>query len=191
MVDKIRVQRAVKELLEAIGEDISRPGLEKTPERVANMYSEIFCGYDGNALENIRVFEEQIVEDQIIVVRDIPIFSMCEHHMLPFTGVGHIAYIPEGGRIIGLSKLGRIANCYARRLQVQERLTAQISQAIYEGAKVKGVGVVVETEHLCVTMRGIKSVGSRTRTCAFNGILKIDKAARKEALEILMNGERF
>ena len=157
-MDKARIEKAVREILIAIGEDPDREGLVETPKRVANMYEEIFAGLDSDPHRLLKVFDEGD-NDEMVVVRDIPMYSMCEHHLLPFIGKAHIAYIPAEGKVIGLSKLARIVSDFAKRPQLQERLTSQIADFLEENLSPKGVAVVVEAEHLCMTMRGARAAG--------------------------------
>ena len=151
-MDKPRIEAAVRELLLAIGEDPDREGLRDTPRRVANMYGEIFGGMEEDPRSHLKIFTEE-QNDEMVTVRDIPLYSMCEHHLVPFMGVAHIAYIPRDGRVIGLSKLARIVNCFARRPQLQERLTAQVADFLEKELNPQGVAVIIEAEHLCMTMR--------------------------------------
>lgn len=183
-MDKEKIERAVRDILEAIGEDPDREGLVETPKRVANMYEEIFSGIGDDPTKYLKIFHEED-NDDIVVVRDIPFYSMCEHHLLPFFGKVHIAYIPDGGTVIGLSKLARIVNSYARRPQLQERLTKQIADFLNEQLHPKGIAVIVEAEHLCMTMRGIKASGSKTETSAIRGIARKDPRTRAEIMSLL------
>jgi GTP cyclohydrolase IA len=184
-VDKGRIEKAVREILEAIGEDPTRDGLLDTPDRVARMYEEICSGLREDPSAHLRkVFEAD--HDEMVMVRDIPLYSLCEHHLVPFIGKAHVAYIPsENGRITGLSKIGRLVDGYARRPQVQERLTRQIADAIAETLKPRGVMVVIEAEHLCMSMRGIRKPGSSTVTSAVHGIFRDNAASRSEAMQFL------
>ncbi len=182
-IDKERIKKAVREILIAIGENPDREGLKETPERVANMYEEILGGYFQDVKEHIKLFTASY--DEMIIVKDIPFFSLCEHHMLPFFGKVHIAYIPNENKVTGLSKLARIVDVYAKRLQLQERLTEQIADAIVENLNPKGVLVIVEAEHLCMVMRGVKKKGSKTITSALRGIFKKNYATRMEALSLI------
>lgn len=185
LVDKERIERAFREILIAIGEDPDREGLQETPKRVANMYEEIFSGLEEDPTKHLKMFHEG-QSDEIVIVRDIPMYSMCEHHFLPFVGKAHIAYIPnDNGLVIGLSKLARIVNAYARRPQLQERLTAQIADFIEKEMQPQGVAVVVEAEHLCMTMRGIRAAGSKTQTSALRGTMKKDARTRAEVMTLL------
>ena len=183
-MDRDRIEKAVKEILIAIGEDPEREGLVETPKRVANMYEEIFSGLEKDPKQFIKLFNEEN-NDEMVVVRDIPLYSMCEHHLLPFVGKAHIVYIPGGGKVIGLSKLARIVDNFARRPQLQERLTAQIADFLAENLAPKGVAVIVEAEHLCMTMRGARAAGALTRTSALRGVIRSDARTRAEALALI------
>lgn len=178
------MEAAVRELLLAIGEDPGREGLRETPRRVADMYAEVFSGIGEDPKKHLKIFEERHGED-LVTVRDIPLQSMCEHHLLPFIGVAHIAYIPRNGRIIGLSKLARIVDVFARRPQLQERLTAQIADFLDRELSPLGVAVIIEAEHLCMTMRGVRAAGSRTQTSALRGTMRSDMRTRAETLSLL------
>lgn len=170
MVNQDKIKEAVKLLLEGIGEDVNREGLADTPERIARMYTELFSGMDENPKEHLsKVFT--VENDEMVLVKDIVFYSMCEHHMLPFYGKVHVAYIPDG-RVVGLSKLARTVEVYAKRLQIQEQMTTQIADAIMDGLKPKGVMVVAEAEHMCMTMRGIKKPGSKTLSIAVRGVFE-------------------
>ena len=183
-MDKERIERAVREILLAVGEDPDREGLVETPRRVANMYAEVFSGLENDPKQFIKLFTEEN-NDEMVVVRDIPLYSMCEHHLLPFVGKAHIVYIPGEGKVIGLSKLARIVDNFARRPQLQERLTSQIADFLEENLHPKGVAVIVEAEHLCMTMRGIRAAGALTRTSALRGIIRSDARTRSEALALI------
>ncbi len=184
-MDLEKIAAGVRLLLEGIGEDLSRPGIVETPQRVAEMYEEICGGLHEDPAAEIKVIPAE-THDEIVMVKDIPIYSICEHHLVPFTGVVHIAYIPEAGRIVGLSKLARIADIYSRRPQVQERLTTQIAEFLYHGElKPKGVMVVIEAVHLCMVMRGIKKHGASTITSAVRGVFRKDERTRIEAMLFL------
>lgn len=183
-MDKPRIEAAIREILIAIGEDPDREGLVETPDRVARMYEEIFSGLEENPEKHLKIFTEED-NDEMVVVRDIPLYSMCEHHLIPFIGKAHIAYIPGEGRVIGLSKLARIVNCFARRPQLQERLTSQVADFLFDNLQPQGVAVVVEAEHLCMTMRGARASGSQTRTSAMRGIMRSDARTRAEAMSLL------
>lgn len=186
-MDKEKIERAVRDILEAIGEDPDRPGLKETPSRVARMYEEVFSGLNEDAHVHLKLFDEP-GNDEMVIVRDIPMYSMCEHHLLPFIGKAHIAYIPADGRIIGLSKLARIVNVYAKRPQVQERLTSQIADFLFDELGAKSVAVVVEAEHLCMTMRGSKAAGAVTQTSALRGTARSDARTRAEVMALLTGG---
>ena len=184
-VDQQRIQAAVREILEAIGEDPERDGLLETPARVARMYAEIFSGlHEAPEMHLKTTFEAD--HDEMVMVRDIPIYSACEHHLIPFVGKAHIAYIPnENGRITGLSKLARLADVYARRPQVQERLTVQIADALDRVLEPRGVLVVVQAEHLCMSMRGVRKAGTTTVTSAVRGLFRTNAATRFEAMRLI------
>jgi GTP cyclohydrolase I len=185
VVDHERVRSLVRELLEAIGEDPSREGLLDTPRRVADMYAELFEGLEADPGEHLRVTFEA-GHDEMVMVRDIPFTSLCEHHLLPFVGHAHLAYLPgSDGRITGLSKLARLVEGFARRLQVQERLTTQIVEAMERELRPRGSIVVVEAEHFCMTMRGVKKPGAITVTSAVRGVFRDDAAYRAEALQYI------
>lgn len=184
-MDKERIERAVREILEAVGEDPSREGLLETPGRVARMYEEIFSGLESDPLEHLKIFNEGGRHDELVLVKDIPLYSVCEHHLLPFIGRAHIAYIPKSGRIIGLSKFARIVDCFARRPQVQERLTGQIADFLYENLDPLGVAVFIQAEHLCMTMRGARAAGSMTQTSALRGCMRSDAKTRAEVMSLL------
>ncbi len=186
-MDKERIENAVREILAAVGEDPDRPGLLETPARVARMYEEIFSGLDDNPEKHLKLFDEG--SEEMVVVRDIPLYSMCEHHLLPFIGKAHIAYIPSDGKVLGLSKLARIVDTFAKRPQLQERLTGQIADFLNDSLNPLGVAVVIEAEHLCMTMRGIKASGAQTRTSALRGIMRNDAKTRAEALSLLTGGK--
>ena len=185
-MDKERIEAAVREILIAIGEDPDREGLVETPRRVANMYEEVFSGISADPKEHLKLFTEQ-QPDELVTVRDIPLHSMCEHHLLPFIGVAHIAYIPQNGKVIGLSKLARIINTFARRPQLQERLTAQVADFLEQELCPKGVAVIIEAEHLCMTMRGVRAAGATTQTSALRGLMRSDARTRAETLSLLTN----
>ena len=184
-VDLERIEAAVREILLAIGEDPERDGLQKTPARVAKMYSEIFAGLRESADHHLQVtFEAD--HDEMVMVRDIPMYSACEHHLVPFVGKAHVAYIPgNDGRITGLSKLARLVDAYAKRPQVQERLTSQIADEIERTLQPKGVLVVIEAEHMCMSMRGVRKPGSSTVTSAVRGLFRDNVATRAEAMRFL------
>ncbi|SHN88877.1 GTP cyclohydrolase I [Geodermatophilus obscurus] len=184
-VDHVRAAAAVRELLLAVGEDPDRPGLQDTPDRVARAYAETFAGLWQDPAEVLATtFDED--HDEMILVKDIPMYSTCEHHLVPFHGVAHIGYIPgEDGRVTGLSKLARLVEVYARRPQVQERMTSQIADALADVLKPRGVLVVIEAEHLCMAMRGVRKPGSSTVTSAVRGIFRENAATRSEAMSLV------
>jgi GTP cyclohydrolase I len=184
-VDTARVERAVHELLAALGEDPTRDGLAKTPLRVARMYEELMAGFGENPADQLEVtFAAE--HDEMVMVRDIPFASLCEHHLVPFIGRAHVAYIPgDDGRITGLSKLARLVDVFAKRLQVQERMTTEIADAIEEALDPRGVLVVVDAEHLCMSMRGVKKSGTSTVTSAVRGLFRNDAATRMEAMQFV------
>jgi GTP cyclohydrolase I len=184
-VDTDRVERAVLELLSALGEDPHRDGLVRTPGRVARMYEEVLAGFGEDPVDHLEVtFAAE--HDEMVMVRNIPFTSLCEHHLVPFMGRAHVAYIPgDDGRITGLSKLARLVDGYAKRLQVQERMTTQIADAIEEALAPKGVLVVVDAEHLCMSMRGVKKPGTVTVTSSVRGLFRSDVATRAEAMQFI------
>jgi GTP cyclohydrolase I len=186
-IDAARIERAVREILIAIGEDPDRDGLLDTPSRVARMYSEIFAGLHDDPSSYLKTtFEAD--HDEMVMVRDIPMYSACEHHLLPWVGKAHVAYIPnDDGRITGLSKLARLVDAYAKRPQVQERLTSQIADELDRSLEPKGVMVVIEAEHLCMTMRGIRKPGATTVTSAVRGLFRRSVATREEAMRFLQS----
>ncbi|MGC1238101.1 MAG: GTP cyclohydrolase I FolE [Acidimicrobiales bacterium] len=185
MVNQPRVQELIRDLLEAIGEDPTREGLRETPRRVAEMYAELFTGIEADPGEHLRVrFEEG--HDEMVMVRDIPFTSLCEHHLVPFVGVTHVAYLPaDDGRITGLSKLARMVEGFARRLQVQERMTTEIVEAMERELQPRGSICVIEAEHFCMSMRGVKKEGMTTVTSAVRGIFRDDARTRAEALQYI------
>ena len=185
MVDHARVQSLVRELLEAIGEDPTREGLIETPRRVADMYVELFQGNEVDPGEHLRVTFEA-GHDEMVMVRDIAFTSLCEHHLVPFVGFAHVAYLPgPEGTITGLSKLARLVEGYARRLQVQERMTTEIVEAMERELRPRGSSVVIEAEHFCMSMRGVKKSGATTVTSAVRGSFRTDAASRDEALQFI------
>ncbi len=187
-VDTERIRKAAKEILLALGEDTEREGLKKTPERVARMYAELLGGMHEDPKKHLRsVFTENY--DEIVLLRNIPFYSICEHHLMPFIGSAHVAYLPSG-TVLGVSKLARIVDCFARRLQTQERLTYQIADFIMNSLKPKGVAVVLEASHSCMTIRGIKKPGSVMVTSALRGIFKRDPRSRNEVMSLMHNGNK-
>ena len=183
MIDQEKIKQAVSLLIEGIGEDKNRPGLLETPERIARMYKEICGGYEED-VEQILSKTFPVDNGQMVLEKDITFYSMCEHHLLPFYGKAHIAYIPDG-KVVGLSKLARTVEVFAKRLQIQEQMTDQIAQAIMDYLSPKGAMVVVEAEHMCMTMRGIKKPGSKTVSMAVKGAFAEDEALRRQFFELL------
>lgn len=183
-VDLKKIAEGVRLMLEGMGEDPDRDGLKRTPERVAEFYAELTEGMWQDAKSHIVPLPGD-THDEMVIVKDISIASVCEHHLAPFTGKCHIAYIPKGGRIVGLSKLARIAEIFARRLQVQERLTSEIANTLYDNLKPLGVMVVIEAEHTCMTLRGVKKAGSKTVTSAVLGGFRRDPRTRAEAMSLM------
>jgi GTP cyclohydrolase I len=181
-----RIEKAVREILVAVGEDPGREGLKETPKRVAKMYAEVFSGLGRDPRKVFKIFKDERHEEMVLL-RDIPFSSMCEHHLLPFIGKAHVAYIPSQGKLSGLSKLARLVELLARRPQVQERLTGQVADTMMEVLDPRGVLVVIEAEHLCMTMRGVNKAGSKMVTSAVRGIFESNDITRKEALA-LING---
>lgn len=187
-VDTERIEKAVREILLAIGEDPQREGIKATPKRVASMYCELLAGMDEEPTEHLKsVFKEKY--DEIVLLRDIPFYSICEHHLMPFIGTAHVAYLPTGV-VLGVSKLARIVDSFARRLQVQERLTEQIADFLMSNLKPQGVAVVLEASHSCMTIRGIKKPGSVMVTSAIRGIFKKDPRSRAEIMSLIHNQSR-
>lgn len=183
--DLKKIADGVRLILEGMGEDPNRPGLAETPQRVAEMYAEICGGLYENATAELKVLPSE-AHEEIVMVKDITLASICEHHLIPFTGVAHVAYIPQDGRIVGLSKLARIVDIFARRPQVQERLTTQVADLLFDGPlKPSGVFVVIEAVHLCMTMRGIKKPGATTITSALRGVFRTNETVRAEAMAFL------
>ena len=184
-MDQERIEAAVREILGSVGEDPERDGLLDTPSRVARSYTELLRGYGEDPADHLdKQFD--VDHDEMVIVRDIPFSSMCEHHMLPFIGRAHVAYLPgPGGKVCGLSKLARVVDGYAKRLQVQERLTGQVADAIVSRLTAAGVLVVIEAEHLCMSMRGVQKPGSMTTTSAVRGLLKENAVTRSEALGLI------
>ena len=185
MFDEVKIRKAVASLIEAIGEDPQREGLADTPRRIAEMYAELFAGINMDPKEELKVgFEEG--HREMVIVRDIPFYSMCEHHLLPFHGLAHIGYVPNvDGRVIGASKLARVVEIVAKRPQIQERMTTEIADAIMEGMKPDGVAVVLQAEHLCMIMRGIKKPGSAIVTSALRGTFRSKTETRTEFFSLL------
>jgi GTP cyclohydrolase I len=188
-VDKEKIKLATRMILEAIGEDPDREGLVETPRRVADFYEEVFVGLQRNPADRLSaIFSEQ--HEEMVVVRDIAFESMCEHHLVPFIGKAHVVYIPQKGRVVGLSKLARVVEDYSRRPQLQERLTSQVANLLMEKLKPQGVMVVIEAEHMCMTMRGVRKPGAVTLTSAVRGAFESSVATRAEAMALIKGFSR-
>ena len=186
-VDLAKIEAGVRLILEGVGEDPDRPGLRDTPRRVALMYEEICAGLHNDARQLLHVIPAE-THDEMVIVKDIPLYSLCEHHLLPFAGVAHIAYIPKEGRIVGLSKLARVADLMARKPNIQERLTTEIADLLYDELKATGVMVVIESEHMCIEMRGVRKPGSKAVTSALRGGFLKDHRTRAEAMSLITKG---
>ena len=187
MVNKTEVGKAVTAIIKAIGEDPKREGLIETPGRVAEMYGEIFAGLDIDPTEELKVGYE-LGHREMVIVKDIPFYSMCEHHLLPFFGVVHIGYIPDvSGRVVGISKLARVVDIITKRPQIQERMTTQIADAIVDGIEPQGVAVVAQAEHMCMVIRGVTKPGSNTITSAIRGLFRRRAASRAEFFSLIQN----
>jgi len=183
-MDKVKIQKAVKMILEAIGDKPSRADLKKTPERVADMYEEIFSGIQEDPSKQLEVLLSE-KHNEIVLLKGIPLYSVCEHHLLPFVGKAHIAYVPKNNRVTGLSKLARVVEILSKRLQVQERLTTEIADILMKKLKPMGVMVIIEAEHLCMSMRGVKKPGVSTVTSAVRGIFKENSKTRSETMALI------
>lgn len=186
-LDKKRIEGAFKEILIAIGEDPEREGLKETPARIARMYEEIFDGLNRDPREHVQVMFTEEDHDELVLVKDIPFYSMCEHHFVPFMGKAHVGYIPRDGKVVGLSKLARVVEDISKRPQLQERITKDVADIISEELEPYGVIVVIEAEHLCMSMRGVKKPGSKTVTSAVRGIFKSNNKTRAEAMSLINN----
>ena len=184
MIDRERIEKAIREILYAIGEDPDREGLKETPNRVARMYEEIFGGIGRDPSEEIKLFTEAS-QETMVLVKDISFYSICEHHLMPFGGHIHVVYIPQDRKVLGLSKIARIAEIVSKKPQLQERLTTEIGETIMKGTEALGAAVVVEAEHLCMTMRGVRKPGAKTITSDFRGVLADDTNLRAEALRLI------
>ena len=182
--DREKIERGVRMVLEGIGEDPEREGIRETPFRVAGMLEEILEGIHVDPSENLQGMIEP-EHEEMVIVKEIPLYSICEHHLLPFSGYAHVAYIPKGGRIVGLSKIARVVDIFAKRLQLQERMTKQIVDTLYEAIRPYGVMVVIEAEHMCLTMRGVKKPGSLAVTSSVRGLFRNDIKTRQEALSLI------
>ncbi|MEW6068449.1 MAG: GTP cyclohydrolase I FolE [Nitrospirota bacterium] len=187
-MDLKKIEKGVRLILEGIGEDTKRPGLKETPDRVARMYGEIFAGLETPTEELLKAIEGES-HDEIVLLKDIPFYSMCEHHLLPFIGKAHVAYVPSAGKIVGLGDLVKALEVLAKRPQVQERLTTQLADLIMDRLKPKGAMVIIDAEHLCISMRGVRKPGSRTVTSAVRGIFRSKQSTREELLELIKKRE--
>jgi GTP cyclohydrolase I len=187
-VDLEKIERGVRLILEGVGEDVEREGLQRTPRRVAEMYAELTAGMREEPREHVKALPGD-KHDEMVIIRGIHFASLCEHHLAPFVGKCHIAYIPKAGRIVGLSKLARLVDTFARRLQLQERLTSQIADTLFEGLKPVGVMIVMEAEHTCMTIRGVKKPGAITITSAIRGGFRKDPRTRAEAMALIREKE--
>ncbi len=183
-MDEKGISECVKKILEYVGEDPNRKGLLKTPERIANMYKELLWGINKSADKELEVLLEEN-HDEVVLLKDITLYSLCEHHLLPFFGKAHVAYIPSGNRVTGLSKLARVVEVLSRRLQIQERLTTQIAEVIMDKLRPLGVMVIIEAEHLCLSMRGVKKPGATTVTSAVRGVFKTNSKTRSETMSLI------
>lgn len=184
-VDHEKIKRAVRDILEAIGEDPDREGLIDTPKRIAKMYEEIFVGLHQDSKDHLQIFFQEEEHEELVLVKDISFYSVCEHHLVPFFGKAHVAYLPKGGKLTGLSKLARVVETEAKKPQLQERITKNVANAIMEALSPYGVVVVIEAEHMCMTMRGVKKPGSKTITSAVRGIFETDALARAEVMSLI------
>lgn len=184
-VDHEKIKRAVRDILEAIGEDPDREGLIDTPKRIAKMYEEIFIGLHQDSKDHLQIFFQEEEHEELVLVKDIPFYSVCEHHLVPFFGKAHVAYLPKGGKLTGLSKLARVVETEAKKPQLQERITKNVANAIMDALSPYGVVVVIEAEHMCMTMRGVKKPGSKTITSAVRGIFETDALARAEVMSLI------
>ncbi len=185
-MDRKKIEKGIKLVLEGIGEDTGRPGIKDTPERIATLYEEIFAGLATPDEEILKPIKGE-KHDEMVLLKDISFYSICEHHLLPFIGKAHVAYIPSGGKIVGISELAKAVELFAKRPQVQERLTTQLADLIMKKLKPKGAMVVIDAEHLCLSMRGVKKSGARTVTSAVRGIFRTKASTRVELLELIKN----
>jgi GTP cyclohydrolase I len=187
-LDKKKIEKGIKLVLEGIGEDTKRPGIKDTPKRIATLYEEIFAGLSTPTEEILKPIAGER-HDEMVLLKDIPFYSVCEHHLLPFIGKAHVAYIPSGGKIVGLSELAKAVEIFAKRPQVQERLTTQLADLIMKKLKPKGAMVVIDAEHLCLSMRGVKKSGASTVTSAVRGIFRTKASTRLELLELIKKSD--
>jgi GTP cyclohydrolase I len=187
-MDLKKIEKGIRLIIEGIGEDPERAGLKETPERVARLYEEIFAGLKTPTEELLKAIEGES-HDELVLLKDIPFYSMCEHHLLPFIGKAHVAYIPSGGKIVGLSELAKAVEIFAKRPQVQERMTTQLADLLMERLKPKGAMVIIDAEHMCMSMRGVKKTGTRTVTSAVRGIFRTKQSTRQELLELIKKRE--
>jgi len=187
-MDSEKIEKGIRLIIEGIGEDPERAGLKETPERVARLYEEIFAGLKTPTEELLKSIEGES-HDELVLLKDIPFYSMCEHHLLPFIGKAHVAYIPSGGKIVGLSELAKAVEIFAKRPQVQERMTTQLADLLMERLKPKGAMVIIDAEHMCMSMRGVKKTGTRTVTSAVRGIFRTKQSTRQELLELIKKRE--
>lgn len=183
-MDRKKIEKGIRMVIEGIGDDPERPGLKDTPHRIAKLYEEIFAGLSTPTEEILTPIEGES-HDELVLLKDIPFYSVCEHHLLPFVGKAHVAYIPSGGKIVGLSELAKAVEVFAKRPQVQERLTTQLADMIMSKLKPRGAMVIIDAEHLCLSMRGIKKPGARTVTSAVRGIFRTKESTRQELLELI------
>jgi GTP cyclohydrolase I len=187
-MDLKKIEKGIRLIIEGIGEDPERAGLKETPERVARLYEEIFAGLKTPTEELLKSIEGES-HDELVLLKDIPFYSMCEHHLLPFIGKAHVAYIPSGGKIVGLGELAKAVEIFAKRPQVQERMTTQLADLLMERLKPKGAMVIIDAEHMCMSMRGVKKTGTRTVTSAVRGIFRTKQSTRQELLELIKKRE--
>lgn len=184
-MDKERIEKAVREILYGIGENPDREGLLDTPRRIAKMYEEIFSGLNEDPKKHLEVYFQEEQYEELVLIKDIPFNSVCEHHLVPFSGMAHVGYLPRAGRLTGLSKLARVVDTVSKRPQLQERLTATVANLITEKLDPYGVIVIIEAEHMCMTMRGVKKAGSKTVTSAVRGVFETDSKSRAEVLSMI------